>query len=139
MSRHYPSAPIISVSVLCHAGDQALLIKRGKPPYEGYWSLPGGKVELGETLQEAAARELLEETGLTGDLKGPVEIFDSIQRDEAGRVETHFVLAVFTTDHPKGVLIASDDAAEAEWVQLEDLDKRPSTPGTAGRIRRLLS
>lgn len=138
MSRQYPSAPIISVSVLCHADEKALLIKRGKPPYKDHWSLPGGKVELGETLAEAATRELKEETGLTGDLNGPVEIFDSIQRDEAGRVKTHFVLAVFIAEQPVGVLSAGDDATAAEWVRLDQLDKRPSTPGTAARIRRLL-
>jgi ADP-ribose pyrophosphatase YjhB (NUDIX family) len=137
MSRQYPTAPIISVSILCRCDGAALLIKRGKPPYKDYWSLPGGKVELGETLADAAARELFEETGLTGDLAGPVEIFDSIQRDETGRVQAHFVLAVFVSEKPEGTLIAGDDAAAAEWVPFNELDNRLSTPATVERIRRL--
>lgn len=134
-----PSAPIISVSVLCHTNGNALLVKRGRPPFKDHWSLPGGKVELGETLIQAAARELMEETGLGGHLSGPVEVFDSIQRDDAGAVTSHYVLAVFLVKDPAGLLTASDDAAAAEWVRLADLDHRLLTPGTAERIRRLLT
>lgn len=138
MNSPRPQAPILSVSVLCHQDGSVLLIQRGKAPYKGYWSLPGGKVEWGETMQAAAAREFLEETGLRAELSGPVEIFDSIQRDGAGNVETHFALAVFIARKPSGTAIAGDDAASAEWVPLALLDHRPTTPGTADRIRRLV-
>ncbi|MBO9423901.1 NUDIX hydrolase [Labrenzia sp. R4_1] len=139
MSRPFPSVPVLSVSVLCHKDGSALLIKRGKPPYKDHWSLPGGKVEFGETLAEAAARELREETELTAELAGPVEVFDSIQRDETGNILSHFVLAVFVAANPSGTVKAGDDATAAEWVALEDLDGRITTPGTPARIRRLLS
>lgn len=139
MTSSLPPAPILSVSVLCHMDGSVLLIRRSKAPFKDYWSLPGGKVEWGETMQAAAARELMEETGLTAELTGPVETFDSIQKNTAGTVETHFVLAVFLAARPEGTLAAADDAAAAEWVPLSALDGRLTTPGTAARIRRLIS
>ena len=136
MSRFYPAAPRVGVSVLCHRDGRALMVKRGKPPFKDHWSLPGGLVELGETLIEAAERELLEETGVTALLTKPVETFDSIQRDENGRVVTHFVLTIFSGVHASGDAIAGDDAAAIEWVHPDDVDTRPTTPGTPERIRR---
>ncbi|ASP36323.1 NUDIX hydrolase [Labrenzia sp. VG12] len=139
MSRFYPDAPRASVSVLCHRDGRALVVKRGKPPFKDHWSLPGGVIELGETLREAAARELLEETGVTADLDQPVETFDSIQRDPDGKVVTHFILTVFCGAYLAGTPEAQDDAADLDWVLPEELDDRPTTPGTPDRIRRLLS
>ena len=139
MSRFYPDAPRASVSVLCHRDGRALVVKRGKPPFKDHWSLPGGVIELGETLQEAAARELMEETGVTAELGLPVETFDSIQRDEDGRVVTHFILTVFCGTYVSGTPEAQDDAAALDWVLPEDLATRPTTPGTPERIRRLLA
>ncbi|MBN9669210.1 NUDIX hydrolase [Roseibium aggregatum] len=138
MSRFYPDAPRVGVSVLCYRDGKALLVRRGREPFKGHWSLPGGLVELGETLAEAAARELLEETGVTADIGTPMETFDSIQRDAAGKVVTHFVLTVFCGRHVHGDPKAGDDAAALDWVPLEDLDDLLTTPGTAARIRRLL-
>lgn len=138
MSRFYPDAPRIAVSVLCHNDGQVLLVQRGKDPFKHCWSLPGGLVELGETLAEAAARELLEETGVTAEIGEPVETFDSIQRDEEGRVVTHFVLAVFSGRYTGGEAKAADDAAALEWVAPTDLDRRRTTPGTPERIRKHL-
>jgi len=138
MSRFYPDAPRVGVSVLCHRDGRALLIKRGKEPYKDHWSLPGGLVELGETLLEAAERELLEETGVTAALDVPSETFDTIQRDPDGKVASHFVLAVFCGAYRSGDARAGDDAAALEWVPLDLLDGRLTTPGTPERIRRLL-
>ncbi|MHA7774102.1 NUDIX hydrolase [Roseibium sp. M-1] len=138
MSRFYPDAPRAGVSVLCHRNGRVLLVQRGKEPYKGCWSLPGGLIELGETLRDAAARELLEETGVTADLGEPVETFESIQRDEAGQVATHFILSVFCGTYLAGEPVAADDAAALAWVHPEDLDARPTTPGTPARIRRHL-
>jgi 8-oxo-dGTP diphosphatase len=138
MSRLYPDAPRIGVSVLCDKDGFALMIKRGKEPYKDHWSLPGGLVELGESLREAAERELFEETGVKADLDKPVETFDSIQRDDAGAVSSHFVLTVFSGPHLSGEVSAGDDAADARWVLPSDLDTFLTTPGTPERIRRLL-
>jgi len=136
MSRFYPDAPRVGVSVLCHRDGHVLLIKRGKNPFKDHWSLPGGLVELGETLAEAAARELREETGVEALIGEPVESFDSIQRDDTGKVLTHFVLTVFCGTFLSGEAVAGDDAVETEWVHPEELDGRPTTPGTPERVRR---
>lgn len=138
MSRFYPDAPRVGVSVLCHRNGHALLIKRGKDPFKDHWSLPGGLVEVGETLVEAAERELMEETGVKAVLSAPVETFDSIQRDGDNEVVTHFVLTVFCGSFHSGDAVAGDDAAAIEWVHPENLGNRPTTPGTVERIRRLL-
>ncbi|PVB63002.1 NUDIX domain-containing protein [Labrenzia sp. 011] len=139
MSRLYPDAPRVGVSVLCHRNGQVLLIKRGKAPYKDHWSLPGGLVELGETLREAAERELLEETGVKAHLEDPAETFDSIQRDADGTVCAHFILAVFCGAYLSGTAVAGDDAAALEWVAPDRLDDRLTTPGTPERVRRLLN
>ena len=138
MSRFYPTTPRVGVSVLCHRDGRALMVKRGKPPFKDHWSLPGGVVELGETLIEAAERELLEETGVTASLSAPVETFDSIQRDEDGKVVTHFVLTIFAGEYISGEATAGDDAAAIDWVHPDEADNRPTTPGTPERIRRHL-
>lgn len=139
MSRFYPEMPRAAVSVLCHRDGRALLVRRGKPPFKDHWSLPGGLIELGETLVQAAARELFEETGVTAELEAPVETFDSIQRDEDGQVATHFILTVFCGAYVAGTPVAADDAAELAWLLPGDLDDRLTTPGTPERIRRLLA
>jgi len=138
MSRFYPDLPRAGVSVLCHRDGRALVIKRGKQPYKDHWSLPGGLIELGETLKEAAARELMEETGVTAALDVPVETFDSIQLDENGTVATHFVLTVFCAEYVSGTPVAGDDAAAFDWLLPEELADRQTTPGTPERVRRLL-
>jgi 8-oxo-dGTP diphosphatase len=138
ISRLYPPVPLLGVSILCHHGDEVLLIKRSKPPYQDHWSLPGGLVEVGEELRAAAKRELAEETGATADLTVPVETFDSIERDGDGRVRSHFVLTVFCGPYLSGAVQAGDDALEAMWFHRDRLDGQLFTPGTPERILRLL-
>ena len=136
MQRSYPSTPLVGVSILCYEGERVLLIKRGKQPYKDHWSLPGGLVELGETLKAAAERELLEETGLTANLGDPVETFDSIQRDSAGQVISHYILTIFRGARRDGQATAGDDASALEWLTFDQIDDRLTTPGTTERIRR---
>ncbi|ADZ71744.1 NUDIX hydrolase [Polymorphum gilvum] len=137
-SRRFPAQPLLGVSILCHRGDRVLLVRRGKQPFLGHWSLPGGLVELGETLRAAAERELLEETGVTAHLEGPVDVVDLIERGADGRIDAHFVLAVYTGPHSAGEPRAGDDADATAFVALDDLDALQTTPGTPARIRRLL-
>ncbi|POF34812.1 NUDIX hydrolase [Roseibium marinum] len=139
MSRLYPDAPRVGVSVLCHRNGRVLLIKRGKDPYKDHWSLPGGLVELGETLLEAAERELREETGVKARLGAPAETFDSIQRDADGSVRAHFILTVFCGAYRSGPPEPGDDAVALEWIEPDRLDDRLTTPGTPDRIRRLMA
>ncbi len=123
--RAYPSAPIVAVAgVVAHQG-RVLLVRRGKAPAQGAWSLPGGALELGETLSDGLQREVLEETGL---LVEPVRLlgaFDRIVRDDAGRVHFHYVLLDWLCTVAAGTLRAGSDASEVAWAEPEDLTADP--------------
>lgn len=121
MLRSYPDRPIVGVGVVIWRDDKVLLIRRAKPPRQGEWSLPGGAQKVGETVFDAARREVLEETGLTIDVLGLVDVADSIQRDESGRVRYHYTLVDVFAAWRAGEATAGDDAAEAAWVGLDSL------------------
>jgi 8-oxo-dGTP diphosphatase len=108
------SYPIPCVGIVCWRGDEVLLIKRGRAPRQGEWSIPGGKVELGETLEAAALRELLEETGVTAEMGGLVEVYEILEP------EFHYVLIDFAAHYVSGVPRAGDDADEARFVSMDD-------------------
>jgi ADP-ribose pyrophosphatase YjhB (NUDIX family) len=112
--------PVLGVSTLVVDERRVLLVRRGKEPLLGYWSLPGGHVELGETLAEAAAREVHEETGVSVRNLKAIETLEIVNRDASGGVASHFVLVVFRGDG-NGTPRAGDDAAEANWVALGDV------------------
>ena len=116
MAREYPQAPVAAVgAVVIHDG-AVLLVKRAFPPRQGEWSLPGGQLELGESLAEGVRREVREETGIEVEVGAVVEVFDRVHRDDAGRIRYHFVIVDFLC-HPRGgALAAGDDAADARWV-----------------------
>jgi ADP-ribose pyrophosphatase YjhB (NUDIX family) len=107
-----------------------LLVERGKPPLQGYWSLPGGVLEVGERLEEGIHREVLEETGLKIRISGVAEIFERIMRDEAGRPEYHYVLIDYLCRASGGSLCAASDCARAEWVPRCRLSEYRITEGT---------
>ena len=102
--------------------DKVLLVLRGKPPAENQWSIPGGCVELGETLQEAAEREIAEETGIVIHAKKPVYTFDVIEHDEDGYIRFHYVIIDLAADYVSGELRAGDDAIDVNWVSHKDLN-----------------
>ena len=110
--------------------DSVLLVERGKPPLAGYWSLPGGVLEVGETLEEGVRREVLEETGLVVKPAAVVEIFERIMRDAAGRPEYHYVLVDYLCRVSGGTLAAASDASRAEWVPRRRLASYRITEGT---------
>jgi 8-oxo-dGTP diphosphatase len=121
MSREYPERPIIGVGAVIIEGGRVLLIKRGQAPLKGEWSLPGGALELGETLEEGVCREVLEETGLIVEPISIVEVFDRISRDVEGRVQYHYVLVDYLCRVSGGTLACATDAADARWATLEEL------------------
>jgi 8-oxo-dGTP diphosphatase len=121
MAREYPSAPVAAVGGVVLDGDRVLLVKRALPPRQGEWSLPGGQLELGESLVDAVRREVREETGLEVTVGPLVEVFDRVHRDADGRIRYHFVIADFLCAPAGGALCAGDDAADARWVPHGDV------------------
>jgi len=144
MRREYPEAPIAGVGavIVREARDrsqQVLLIRRAQEPLKGEWSLPGGAVELGETLEEAVCREVLEETGLAVETIDVVQAFDRISRDADGRVRYHYVLVDFLCRVKAGApapeaVVCATDALEARWAGPDDL--AGLTPLTLDVIRK---
>jgi ADP-ribose pyrophosphatase YjhB (NUDIX family) len=129
--------PVLGVSTLVRRGDSVLLVRRGKPPLRDVWAFPGGRVEFGESLAAAAAREVLEETGITVTIDGAIDHAEIVLRDAAGEVERQYVLIVFAGTWRAGEPVAGDDAAEARWVDAADLagfQKTPDTDRILGRI-----
>jgi 8-oxo-dGTP diphosphatase len=112
------SSPIPAVGVVCLRGAEVLLIRRGKPPRVGEWSLPGGRIEPGERVTDAALRELAEETGVTARITGLIDVVDGIF-SEAG---LHYVLIDYAAEWVSGEPIAGDDALEARFVPLDQVE-----------------
>jgi ADP-ribose pyrophosphatase YjhB (NUDIX family) len=120
-------------------GGRVLLVRRGKPPLVGKWSLPGGLVELGETTREAIRREVAEECGLeirVGEVAG---ILDRVVRDGEGRIRYHWVLVDYVAFPESGTLCAASDADEAQWVGVDDVERLDTTDGLMDMIRRALA
>jgi mutator protein MutT len=136
MGRSYPSRPVVGVGAILLDGDQVLLVRRGRPPLAGMWSIPGGGVELGESLSEAVAREVREECGLEVRVIELVDVFERIIRDPVGQVEYHYVLMDYLCEAKSGSLCAGDDAAEAVWTPLVRLTDLDMTSGTCDVIHK---
>jgi 8-oxo-dGTP diphosphatase len=122
VSREYPIRPIIGVGVVVWHGKRVLLVRRGKPPRVGHWSLPGGAQRLGETIAEAARREVKEEAGLELVLGEVVATLDMIERDRQGRVRYHYTLIDFVAEAAGAELHPGSDAADARWFRLAEIE-----------------
>lgn len=123
MSREYPDRPYVGIGIVVLRPGEVLLVRRGKAPNFGRWSLPGGAQELGETAEQAAHRELEEETGLKVGKMHLVANVDSIHRDDDGRVRFHYTILDFAAAWIDGDPVAASDAAEAIWAPLDRLDE----------------
>jgi len=121
MKREYPESPLVGVGAVIVADGRALLIRRGQAPLLGEWSLPGGVLECGETLREAAIREAREETGLIVEVAEMLGVYERVIRSEDGRVRYHYVLIDFLCHAVGGELKAGSDAAEVGWFRREEL------------------
>jgi mutator protein MutT len=120
--RRHPDRPVVGVGAIVVDGSHVVLVKRAHEPLKGAWSLPGGAVEVGETLAEAVAREVREETGLDVRVGPLVEVLERVHRDADGRVEFHYVLADYVCTPLGGTLAHASDATDARWVSFDEMD-----------------
>jgi ADP-ribose pyrophosphatase YjhB (NUDIX family) len=137
VERDYPPRPWVGVGVIVVRDGRVLLIQRGREPGRGLWALPGGMVDLGETMRQAAAREALEETGLKVEVGDVYWVADSIVRDDAGRVKYHNAIVDFLATAPKGEPACADDALDVRWVGPDDVQELPLTPSMWPLIEKL--
>ncbi len=121
--RRYPNRPMIGVGAVVFKGEDILMIKRGKPPRKGGWSLPGGLQELGETVFAAAIREVMEETNVEIDNLRLLDTIDYIERDDTGQVEFHYTLIDVVSEWVAGEARGGSDAADARWFSADEIDR----------------
>lgn len=122
-SREYPIHPIPGVGVIAFDGDKFLLIQRGKPPLASTWSIPGGAVELGEAVRDAARREFAEECGGEIELRDLVDVVDIFWEDDAGKMQYHYVVIDFWAEWRGGQVKASSDVLDARWATPAELEQ----------------
>jgi len=130
----YPDLPLVAVGAIVFKDNKILLVRRDKPPADNLWAIPGGRVEIGETLQEAAEREIFEETEITIRARVPVYTFDVIDRDSRGRIRFHYVIVDLIADYLRGEPRPGDDASAARWVSSDEL----ATLEVSSKTRQLL-
>ncbi|QLP98464.1 MAG: NUDIX hydrolase [Rhodoblastus sp.] len=126
-SRLYPARPILAASVAVFRDSRVLIARRARAPMQGCWSLPGGVVELGETLEQAALRELREEVGVEAEIVAFNAHVEAIDHDEQGRLRAHFVVASFVGRWRAGEATTGPEASAVAWVDPRDLGDRPTT------------
>jgi 8-oxo-dGTP diphosphatase len=119
--REYPERPVVGVGAVVVDGDRVLMVRRANEPLKGEWSLPGGAVEVGETLEAAVAREIREETGLDIRVGPIVEVLERIRLDAAGRAQYHYVLVDYLCHPAGGTLASASDAEAVMWASLDEL------------------
>jgi ADP-ribose pyrophosphatase YjhB (NUDIX family) len=133
--REYPERPIIGVGGVVISDGRVLLVRRGGPPLQGQWSIPGGILEVGETLMEGVRRELAEETGIDVRVRTLIEVFERIDRDPSGKAQYHFVVLDYLCEAVRGIALAGSDVTEVAWAAPFELEKYSLTE-IAGRVIR---
>jgi len=136
MKRDYPDRPIVGVGAVIVENGRALVVRRGTEPLKGEWSIPGGVVELGETLRQAAVREAKEETGLEVEAGEVLEVVDRIMRDSEYKVQYHYVLVDFLCRRVSGEARPGADASELRWITTRELEGFPIADSAAAVIRK---
>ena len=134
-SKIYPDRPQVAVGAIVFKNDRVLLVRRGQSPSQGLWAIPGGSVELGESLQEAAEREIFEESSLTIRANEPVFTFDFVEQDDIGRIRYHYVIVDLMADYIAGEPRPGDDVTEARWVSSQEMKKLEVSPKTLELLR----
>ncbi len=131
----YPLAPRVGIGAITIHEGRVLLVKRAAEPSRGLWAIPGGTLELGETMQECAAREILEETGITIKVGACIYVFDFMERDAEGKIKFHFVIVDFAGEYVSGEPKGADDADEARFVAPEELKELPVAKNTLAALK----
>ena len=139
MKRDYPERPLVGVGAVIVERGRVVVVRRATEPLKGQWSIPGGMLELGETVPACAAREALEETGLVVEPGEVLGVFDRILPDQQGKIRYHYVLIDLLCRWVSGELRAGGDAAEVRWLTAEELKSFPVAEPAAGVLRRALS
>jgi len=121
--REYPERPIIGVGGVVISDGRVLLVRRAGPPLQGRWSIPGGILEVGETLIEGVRRELAEETGMDVRVRTLIEVFERIDRDGSGKLQYHFVVLDYLCEAARGTARAGSDVTEVAWAAPAELEK----------------
>jgi 8-oxo-dGTP diphosphatase len=135
----YPAVPRIGVGAVVFRENKVLLVKRNKPPGKGLWAIPGGRLELGETLQEAAEREVREETGVIIRARNPAYTFEVIERDNQGCIRFHYVIVDLLADYISGDPHPESDVSEARWIDRHELDELPVSKSTQSLLKEKIS
>ena len=125
----------MAVGAVVFTDNCVLLVRRGQAPSEDLWAIPGGSVKIGETLQKAAEREILEETGIRIRAGKPIYTFDVIERDVDGKVRFHYVIVDLAADYVSGEPAAGDDASEARWVSAHEVNELEVSPPTLNLLK----
>lgn len=136
MQREFPEVPLIGVGAIIIEGERVVLVKRAHPPLQAEWSIPGGVLEVGELVREAAVREAREETGLVVEARELLGVYDRVLRDADQRVQYHYVLIDFLCRRIAGDLAAASDAAEVRWFAREELPQLKLAEDTAEVIQK---
>lgn len=131
----YPEHPRLAVGAVVFKDEKILLVKRGGPPAKGQWAIPGGNVKLGESLQAAAQREILEETGIVIKATEPVYTFDAIVKDADGRIQFHYVIVDLAAEYLRGEPRPGDDAEDVRWVPADELGTLNVSPPTLNLLK----
>jgi 8-oxo-dGTP diphosphatase len=135
--REYPDHPRVGVGAVVLREGRVLLVRRGAAPAQGLWAIPGGGLRLGESLQQGAEREILEETGIVIRAGAPVFTCDSFHRDEEGRVRFHYVIVDMAADYISGEVKAADDALEAGWISPAEIRGIEATKSTLKLLQQI--
>jgi 8-oxo-dGTP diphosphatase len=136
MQREYPEVPLVGVGAIIIEGERVVLVKRAHPPLQAQWSIPGGVLEVGERVREAAVREAREETGLVVEARELLGVYDRVLRDADRRVQYHYVLIDFLCRRVAGDLAAASDAADVRWFTREELPGLKLAEDTLDVIRK---
>ena len=138
MPREYPAYPIPSVGVVVVKNNKVLLVQRGNEPSRGRWTIPGGVIEVGETIHEAARRELREECSIEIEPGRVLALYEPIIRDSAGRIRFHYLIVDVLGTHVSGEVAHADDALDARWIGLDDLPALDVVEDAAQLVREVL-